>query len=181
MRLTDRYDKLSGMKVVIIAAMTADGYIGHHGNHFVDWTGPEDVKLFVRLTKEAGVVVMGSRTLETVQKAGRRLPGRRLVIYTTRPDEVTGERVETTDEEPAILVERLKSEGVNGIAICGGTSIYDQFMKAGVVDELHLSITPTLFGTGVPLFSAELRNTLSLQSAETLTDGTVALHYTVVK
>ncbi len=168
------------MKVVIVAAMTADGFIGHHGDHFVDWTGPEDVKLFVKLTKEAGVVVMGSRTLESVQKAGRRLPGRRLIIYTTRPDEVAGERVETTSEDPAALVKRLKSEGANGIAVCGGTSIYDQFMKAGVVDELRLSITPKLFGNGVPLFSKKLHQNLELQSADVLSDGSVALHYIVV-
>jgi dihydrofolate reductase len=61
------------MKVFVIAALSADGFIAQAEDHVADWTGTEDKKLFVQLTKEAGIMVMGSKTLATI---GRALPGR---------------------------------------------------------------------------------------------------------
>jgi dihydrofolate reductase len=169
------------MHVFIIAALTADGYIGRDSHHFTDWTGQEDIKQFVALTKEAGVVIMGSRTLKTIQAAGKRLPGRRLVVYTTRPNSVSGERVETTAASPAELLQQLDSEGVTSVAIIGGTAIYSLFMSANLVDELYLSIVPIFFGSGVRLFDNELQTNLDLISTKLLADKTVQLHYRVNK
>ena len=164
------------MKTVLIAAVTADGFIGRSAEHLADWTGKADKKLFVEVTKQAGVMVMGSRTFATI---GRALPGRRMIVYTSRPESVTAEGVETTSEAPAELVERLEREGATGLAVCGGASIYGQFMAAGVVDELYLTIAPLVFGTGVPLFDQELEYKLRLLEAKTLDDDTMLLHYCV--
>jgi dihydrofolate reductase len=54
------------MKTVIVAAITADGFIGRTSDHLADWTGKADKKLFVQVTKEAGAMVMGSRTFATI-------------------------------------------------------------------------------------------------------------------
>ncbi|HSX16490.1 MAG TPA: dihydrofolate reductase family protein [Patescibacteria group bacterium] len=164
------------MKTFIIAATTADGFIGRDAGHLADWTGNADKKLFVKLTKEAGVVIMGSRTFKTI---GRALPGRRTIVYTHHPKEITAEGVETTSEKPAQLVDRLKSEGANGVAICGGASIYKLFMEAGVVDELYITVIGKLFGTGVPLFGETLDVNLMLLETEKLNDKSVLLHYKV--
>jgi dihydrofolate reductase len=164
------------MKTVLVAAVTADGFIGRDPNHLADWTGKADKKLFVEVTKEAGVMVMGSRTFATI---GRALPGRRTIVYTSRPDAITAEGVETTTEDPKALVNRLEKEGAHGLAIAGGASIYQQFMAAGVVDELYITIAPLLFGTGVPLFSGDLNVQLQLLETRTLDDDTVLIHYKV--
>ncbi|MDM8539056.1 dihydrofolate reductase, partial [Desulfobacterales bacterium HSG17] len=60
-------------------AQTLDGKIAKDADHFPDWTGPEDKKLFVKLTKQAGCLIMGSKTYDTI---GRPLPGRKNVIMT---------------------------------------------------------------------------------------------------
>lgn len=164
------------MKTFIIAAVTADGFIGRSGSHTVDWTGGEDKKVFVRLTKEAGVMVMGRRTLETI---GRALPGRRTIVYSHDPASVTVEGVEATAEDPAALIERLEQEGAHAVAICGGAAIYDLFMQAGLVDELYLTISPLLFGQGLPLFTHELSVPLRLLDSTPLGDGAMLLHYVV--
>jgi dihydrofolate reductase len=166
------------MKTFVIAALTADGFIGRDASHLADWTGKADKKIFTELTKEAGIMVMGSRTFETI---GRALPGRRTIVYTNRPEAVTVPGVETTNEDPAKLVARLRADGAKGIAICGGASIYNLFMSAGVVDELYLSIVSKLFGTGVPLFGKELNEDLNLLETERIDDQTVLLHYRVKK
>lgn len=164
------------MKVFIIAATTADGFIGRDATHLADWTSKEDKQLFVRLTKEAGVIVMGSATFATIGKA---LPGRRMIVYTTKPDSIDAEGVETTDKPPEELITQLKQEGVNGVAVCGGASIYDLFVRSGVVNELYLTVEPKLFGTGVPLFANHLDTDLALLETEKLNEHTVLLHYQV--
>jgi len=164
------------MKVVLIAAITADGFIGRTSDHLADWTGGADKKLFVGVTKEMGTMVMGSRTFATI---GRALPGRKTIVMTTHPEGVTAGGVETSQEAPAELVARLSKEGANGLAVCGGASIYGQFMAAGVVDELYLTVAPKLFGTGVPLSGEELNCDLSLLDTKMLDEDTILLHYAV--
>jgi len=166
------------VKVFIIAALTADGFIGRDSGHTADWTGGEDKKVFTRLTKEAGVMVMGSRTLATI---GRALPDRRTIVYTSRPADITIEGVEPTNEPPADLLKRLEKEGSKAVAIAGGASIYRLFMDAGLVDELYLTYVPILFGQGVTLFSGELSSRLELLDETKLADGAVVLHYIVKK
>lgn len=164
------------MKVFIIAATTADGFIGRDSGHTADWTGAEDKRVFVRLTKEAGVMVMGSRTFATI---GRALPGRRNIVYTSRPNDIKAKDIETTNETPTVLLRRLKNEGAKAVAICGGTSIYDLFMREGLVDEVYLTVVPKLFGKGVSLFASVLDIDLLLQEVTKLGDGSLLLHYTV--
>lgn len=165
------------MKVFIIAAVTADGFIGRGSTHTADWTGTEDKKVFVRLTKEAGTMIMGSRTFDTI---GRALPGRRSIVYTSNSEkyaDIAG--IETTSEPPAELLKRLESEGAQSVAICGGTSIYDLFMSSGLITELYLTVIPTVFGTGVRLFTSSLSSQLQLIENTTLGDGAILLHYSV--
>nr|AIA16820.1 Dihydrofolate reductase [uncultured bacterium]AIA16926.1 Dihydrofolate reductase [uncultured bacterium] len=119
---------------------------------------------------------MGSKTFATI---GRALPGRRTIVYTSRPEAITAEGAEATSEAPAALIARLKKEGAAGLAVCGGASIYAQFMAAGVVDELYLTVVSKLFGTGVPLFGQELDVSLDLLACERLDEQTILLHYRV--
>ena len=95
------------MKVFIIAAITADGFIGRDSTHTADWTGKEDKKVFVQLTKEAGTIVMGSATFKTI---GRALPGRRNIVYSRDANSIQVEGVEVTNETPEVLVARLKKK-----------------------------------------------------------------------
>jgi dihydrofolate reductase len=162
------------MKITLLAALTADGFISKSADHLTDWTSPEDKQLFVRLTKAAGVMVMGSKTFKTINKA---LPGRRTIVYTSRPEAIKVTGVETTSESPQALISRLDQNGVNGLIICGGAQIYTLFMNAGCVDELYITISPRLFGTGQSLFTAEVDQTLELIDSSPLGPGEVLLRY----
>lgn len=167
------------MNVFIIAAMTADGFIGLDSNHrSLDWRSKADAKFFIERTKEAGVLVMGSATYNTF-KIRRTPPGRRLIVMSSRPDSIAGEGVEATNEGPAALIERLEREGAHEVAISGGATIYKLFLDNNLVDELYLTIEPVLFGEGIPLFRGEVRTRLSLCENRNLSDNTVLLHYKV--
>src|SRR6185369_8098656 len=94
------------MKVFLIAAMTADGFIARNEAELVSWTSKSDKKFFRETTKRAGVIVMGSKTYATIGKA---LPERRNIVM-SRTQKFEG--VETTTESPKELVARLTKEGV---------------------------------------------------------------------
>ncbi|NDE68363.1 dihydrofolate reductase, partial [bacterium] len=68
------------MTTFIIAALTADGFIARDAGHSpFNWTSKEDKARFIHLTKEAGVVVLGSATFATFPKP---LKDRRNIVYT---------------------------------------------------------------------------------------------------
>jgi dihydrofolate reductase len=167
------------MKVFIIAAMSADGFIGYDVNHrSLDWRSKEDAAFFIKTTKEAGVIVMGSTTYNTF-RVRQAPPGRRLIVYTSRPESITGAGVETTNEKPEALIKRLKSEGATAVAISGGATINKLFLDSGLVDELYLTIEPVLFGRGVPLFNDAVNERLLLLENRKLGDNTILLHYSI--
>lgn len=163
----------SMMKVFIVAALSADGFISHDTDEMADWTSKEDKKLFVELTKRAGVLVMGGATYRTI---GRPLPGRKNIVYTRRP--IDGD-VEVTQEAPQALVRRLAQEGYDELAVCGGRSIYEMFLAAGVVDELYLTIEPVLFGSGIKLCELAVDMPLKLLDSRLLNENSMLLHYEI--
>lgn len=161
--------------VFIIAAQTLDGFIAKDSNHPAFWTSKEDKHRFVELTKRAGVCVMGSSTFKTLP---RPLKERHNVVY-SRKEKFEGENVETTSEEPALLIQRLEKQGFEEVAICGGSNIYTMFLKAGVVDTLFITIEPKLFGQGMNVFADDMNIELELKSHEKTEGGTLLLEYKV--
>jgi dihydrofolate reductase len=162
------------MKTFIIAALSADGFIARSTTELADWTSKEDKKLFVELTKRAGVMIMGRQTYETI---GKPLPGRRTIVYSRSGDTYDG--VDVTSEDPATLLAGLASEGYDEVAICGGRSIYDLFLRSGLVDELYLTIEPVLFGEGIQLCGSPIETQLKLLDSRQLNENTQLLHYEV--
>lgn len=163
------------IKTFIIAAVSADGFIAKDNQHAsILWTSRADKKRFVELTKRAGVIVMGSSTYKTI---GRPLPNRKNIVYSKNSQ---FEGVEVTDKPPLELLQDLEAQGHKEVAICGGAHIYTMFMKAGVVDEVYLTIEPILFGKGLPIFTEDLKYHLKLLEAQTSEEGgSVLLHYKV--
>nr|AIA18229.1 Dihydrofolate reductase [uncultured bacterium] len=162
------------MKVFIIAAVTADGLIGATSDHAADWTSKEDKQLFKSLTTEAGVMVMGSNTYKTIDRA---LPGRQTIVYTHNADPEYPEGVTATTKPAAELIAELNEKGVTAVAICGGAQIYDLFLRSGVVTELYLTIEPVLFGQGIHLFKSATFQKLELMESRKLNDNVLLAHY----
>lgn len=163
------------MNVFIIAALSADGFIARETREpSTRWTSKEDTRHFMERTKQAGVVIMGSKTFETF--GAKPLPGRRTIIY-SRSKKYGG--AETTNELPRELIERLKKEGVKEVAIAGGSSIYTLFAKAGVVNTLILTVEGVVFGDGLPLFDEKVFLAIELASHTQIGPNTLVLEYSV--
>lgn len=161
------------IKAFIIAAESADGFIAQEENHPAFWTSKEDKKRFVDLTSRAGVVVMGSTTFKTLP---RPLKERVNIVY-SKSQQFEG--AEMTSDDPITLLQKLEARGFKEVAICGGSSIYTMFAKAGVVDTIYLTIEPLCFGTGIALFNEPMNLQLELVSEDKTEGGTVLLEYKV--
>ncbi len=164
------------MKVVLIAAVSADGKIAQSQDQLsLDWTSKEDLRFFIEKTKEIGVVIMGRKTFDTI---GKPLKDRQLVVMTRSPEgyEVM-EGVEFTSETPQEILRRLEGLGLKSVVLAGGSSIYSKFLHDGLVTDVYLTVEPILFGQGVPLASGFDRIDMKLEDVSELGENGVLLHY----
>jgi dihydrofolate reductase len=145
------------MEVILIAAVTLDGFIARSRHEVsTDWTSKEDRAWFAKKTKEIGTCIMGRTTFETI---GRPLPERQIIelSMTGYPIDTLkiGDKgsVITTDSSPVTVIDHLRKSNVNSVAVCGGASIYSQFLREKLVDRLLLTVEPVLFGQGIKILS----------------------------
>ncbi len=166
------------MIVSLIGAISADGFIAaSEAQNSLTWTSKEDTRFFVEKTKEIGTLVMGRKTFDTI---GKPLKGRRVIVMSRTPlSRIEGEYggvVEYTSESPKELVARLETEGVAKLVVCGGAMIYAQFLQAGLVHELFLTIEPVIFGEGTLLAPGCGRVNMTLVDSQPLGPG-MLLHF----
>ncbi len=169
-------------------AQTLDGRIARSSDHFPDWTGKEDKKLFVKLTKEAGVLIMGSKTYDTI---GKPLPGRLNVILTRDRDRIKNEKLKIkkeekegllfTDQSPREILKNLEAENYDQVVLAGGAQINTLFLQENLIDEIHVTISPIIFGSGLGLFTDEIACELQLRSCEKLGEDLIYAQYLVKK
>jgi len=166
------------MRIALIAAVSADGRIAESENHLsLDWTSREDTAFFVEKSTELGVVIMGRNTWKTI---GKKLPGRWTVVMTRRrPPEPPPEGVEFTSRSPEGIVRDLSERGYKGIALSGGAEVNSLFLRAGLVDEVFLTVEPILFGDGINLGQGFGTIRMSLVDTRRLGKNTVLLHYRI--
>lgn len=165
------------MKLILVMAMTADGFIAKGPDHFPDWTGREDKRRFAAITRQAGVVIMGARTFDTI---GMPLPGRKNVILTRKRERQSHwDNLVFSDQHPAPLLDQLGQEGFTTAILAGGATVNTLFARQGLIDEIELTIAPKIFGQGLSLFSEPIDLELRLQSEQCLGAGLVCLRYAV--
>lgn len=119
----------------IISAYNNHHVIGKDGD--IPWHEPEDLKLFKHLTQRC-VLIMGRKTWDSLPV--KPLPKRHTIILSSSRDEsytnfngdflTESSHVSSVPEaiRHALNVQHWNSELDNEIFICGGQSIYEQFL-----------------------------------------------------
>ncbi|MFH1984916.1 MAG: dihydrofolate reductase family protein [Pseudomonadota bacterium] len=165
------------MKVVMLMAITADGKIAKHADHFPDWTGTVDKRLFARLSRKAGVVIMGSRTYDTI---GAPLPGRLNVVMTRNARRISDQGdLWYTGLPPEKIVASLEERGYQEAVLAGGATVNTLFAHAGLIGEVVLTVSSRFFGDGMSLFTAAVDLPLELNTVERIDTQLVMLCYRV--
>lgn len=166
------------MKLTLLMALTADGKIGKDANHFPDWSGKEDKKRFKKISLDAGVVIMGSATYDTI---GKPLPGRKNIVLTRKTDRSSNQdNLVFTNQTPSEILEDLATEGFEQAILIGGAQINYLFAREDLIDDMILTYCPKIFGTGLAVFSEEIMMNLKLLSVEQLDDNVFWVHYKVL-
>ena len=170
------------MEVFIIAALSLDGFLGRSTAHSsISWRSKEDSEFFMNKTREAGAVVMGSTTFATMR---RPMPGRKHYVLTSSTQQYSTydtSQVIGLNMDPKQVVDLAEQDGYTQLAVCGGSSVYTQFMQAGLVDKLYLTIEPVLFGQGIKLFTQALNVNLQLLETHQLSDQTIVQGLAIVQ
>jgi dihydrofolate reductase len=167
------------MKLILLMAQTVDGKIARDSDHFPDWTASADKRFFAARTREAGVIIMGSRTFDTLGKA---LPGRKNVVMSRNLERVgRPPDLVFTAEAPRRLLADLAAEGYREAILAGGARINSLFAAENLIDEIIVTISPRLFGSGLSLFDISLDLPLRLLEVRQPDANLVLLHYRVVR
>lgn len=167
------------MKVVLIMAQTLDGIISRSSDEFIDWSGSADKKMFKQLTRQAGVVIMGSKTYDTI---GKPLPDRKNIVLTRNKQRISAPpNLLFTSASPGKILQDLEEEGYDLVTLIGGTQVNTLFAVENRIDEILLTIAPRVFGTGLRLFDVTLDMHLELLSTEMLEPNFLLLRYRVIK
>lgn len=167
---------------------TVNGKITRGDDPYVtDWSSPEDMILFTNIKQQHNLIVMGSKTYEankdriTLQKNILRVVLKKN-ITAYESDTVMGQ-LEFIKSSPTDLVKLLENRGYSRMLLAGGGEINASFFEAHLIDELHLTIEPYLFGKGNNLLSdLDLDVQLKLKSVKKLNQrGTLHAIYTILK
>jgi len=87
-----------------------------------------------------------------------------------------------TDGIEAALGQARAAAGGKDVAIAGGASVAQQYLRAGLLDELQIHVAPLLLGAGVRLFDEPGGDPLALKVARVVESPTVThLRYEVEK
>ena len=165
------------LKIIMVMAMTLDGKIAKTSNHFPNWTSKEDKKMFAKVSKEAGVVIMGDKTFFTFPSP---LKDRLNVVFTIEKNPKPMEGVKWVKGEPENVLKDLESLGYKSAVLGGGSFINGMFLQHKLIDEIYITVEPKIFGDGLGLFKGDFDVNLKLIETAKINDDSLVLKYKVL-
>jgi dihydrofolate reductase len=168
------------MQCSVFIAMSLDGFIARRDGS-IDWLMPfqagGDDYGYAKFAATTDAMIMGRGTYDTVLGFPDWSPAKRTIVMTHR-SAPPREHVELFDGPPAQLVARLREQGIRRAYVDGG-NVIRQFLAAGLIDDMIISIIPVLLGDGLPLFGGDAVATLRLDSVERWPNGLAQLRYSL--
>ena len=98
------------------------------------------------------------------------------VVYSRTLEEASSARTRIEREFDPEAVRAMRAEQD---LLIGGPELAGQAMRAGLVDELHLFLSPVVVGGGNPALPAGIRADLELLGERRFGNGVVHVHYRV--
>ncbi len=161
----------------MMMAISVDGKIAKNSNEFANWTSPEDKKLFAKISKDCGVVLMGENTFNTFPSP---LKDRLNVVFSEKKNRPEISSVKWVSGEVEKVLEELSKLGYKKALLGGGSFLNSLFLKKGLINEIMLTVEPKIFGSGLSLFNQEIDANLKLISVEKINENSLLLHYQVI-
>ncbi len=166
-------------RIVLGLAVSLDGFIeGPNGEY--DWCFTDQDYGLSEFFKGVDAIFMGRKSYELASQSAETNPWKGMTTYVFS---------KTIDKAPSKDVKLVR--GMSEVAsiiqqpgkdiwLFGGAELTTEFINAGLVDELWLSVHPILLGSGKPLFqNINGRKHLKLAESKAYDTGLVSLKYTL--
>ena len=179
-------------KLVYSAIASLDGYVAGEDGRW-DWSFPsEEVHAAVNdRSRTSGTWLLGRRmydvleaweTMDDPQPEMRDFAeiwrGADKVVYSRTLEEPRTKRTRIEREFEPDAVRRLKEEADRDLSV-GGPELAAQALRAGLVDEIDLFLSPIVIGGGNPALPSGLQIPLELVAERRFANGVVSLQYRV--
>jgi dihydrofolate reductase len=180
-------------KLIYSAITSLDGYMEDEDGNF-DWSAPDDeVHAFVNdLERPVGTYLYGRRMYEVMtywesahtvdnqppvmQDFAELWQAADKVVYSRTLGAVSSTRTRIERDFDPEAVRRLKASAERDVTV-GGPDLAAQALRAGLVDECHLFLSPVVVGGGKRALPEDVRLELELLDERRFGNGVVHLHY----
>jgi dihydrofolate reductase len=180
-------------KLIYSAITSLDGYIADEDGNF-DWAAPdEEVHTFVNdLERPVGTYLYGRRMYEVMvawetahtfadqrpvmQDFAKIWQAANKVVYSRTLAAVSSARTRIERDFDPEAVRQLKASAGRDLSV-GGPDLAAQAIRAGLVDEFHLFLTPFVVGGGNQSLPDNVRVQLELLDERRFGGGVVFLRY----
>jgi dihydrofolate reductase len=180
-------------KLIYSAITSLDGYVADADGRF-DWSVPdEEVHTFVNeLERSVGTHLYGRRLYEVMvawetadtrgglppyeQDFAKLWQAADKIVYSRTLEAVSSARTQIERAFDPEAVRQMKGRAARDL-IVGGPELAGQAIRAGVVDECHLFLSPIIVGGGKRALPDEVRWKLELLDERRFGNGVVHLRY----
>jgi dihydrofolate reductase len=181
-------------KLIYSAIASLDGYVADRDGNF-QWAAPdEELHAFVNdLERPIGTHLYGRRmydvmvfweTIDTdpeppvMRDFAQIWRAADKVVYSGTLAQVSSARTRLEREFDPEAVRAMKASAASDISV-GGPELAGHAIRAGLVDEYHLFLTPILVGGGTAALPDDVRVGLELVEERRFASGVVYLHYRI--
>lgn len=182
-------------KLIYSAIASLDGYVADAEGNF-DWSMPDaEVHAYINdLERPIGTYLVGRR-LYDVMKVWDTFHGQsglppemedyaavwhqaQKIIYSTTLGETNAANTRIESNFDPAAIRRLKQDAEKDLSV-GGANLAGQALRAGLVDEVNLFLSPVLVGGGKRALPDGASTSLELLGQRGFGNGVVHLHYRV--
>jgi len=145
------------MNTIVYIGTSLDGFIARKDGD-IDWltqfADNEAIHSYKQFMSRIDAIVIGRGTFEKVLTFSSWPYEKQVFVLITsikQVSDVLKEKVTVLSMKPKELLNYLSSTGLSNIYVDGG-KVIQEFLKEDLIDELIVSKTPILIGSGIPLF-----------------------------
>jgi dihydrofolate reductase len=180
-------------KLIYSAITSLDGYVADEDGKF-DWSMPdaEVMRFLNEIERPVGTYLYGRGMYEvmagwetaptrenrspTLQDFTQLWQAADKVVYSRTLEKVSTSKTRLEREFDPDAIRHMKASADRDMSV-GGPELAGQALKAGLVDECHLYLTPIVVGGGKPSFPDNLRLPLELLEERRFGNGVVYVRY----
>jgi len=170
-------------KLILYIATSLDGYIATEDDS-LEWLFKiegEGDNGYSEFYNTIDTILIGRRTYDWIMEEEKgKFPYKNKECYIfSKSQSGKDENVEFINQDVVSFTKKIKRLGRENIWLVGGGGLVQSFIKERLVDELIITIAPTLIGQGIPLFkNNDFEMELELKNIRKF-NQLVELHYKV--